>query len=341
MSPHMNRSARISKALVFGGTGVVGKPIVEALHRQKVAVWSVSLEKASLPSAVSQCLIDRSSPDYENSINQLHAQAGGWDLVVDTFSFDDKTGRETHRLFKEKAKHIVTISTTLVYDRTSQATDDPIAENTPLAQAGQLGGYVDGKLKLEEFWRSVDDVAWTIFRPYHILGRSSLLGCAPEHNRDPKLLERLRNGERLRLAGGGSTPFNYVHPKDIAQAICEAAGNSKAFSQAYNLVNPEEITAREYYTEIARQVGGTLLIEPVSIETIWNEQKGWEMTTLPHLYSVQKLKKDFGFVPATPLSEAIKDSIESYPTVHEQPEKIPVHQRINKLPRPKKPSWLR
>ncbi|MBX4210866.1 hypothetical protein KW783_02745 [Candidatus Parcubacteria bacterium] len=67
--------------------------------------------------------------------------------------------------------------------------------------------------------------------------------------------------------------------------------------------------------------------------------KGWEMTTLPHVYSMEKMEKDFGYTPSTALIEGIKDAIKYYPTI-DQINSIPIHQRMNKLPHPKKMNWI-
>ena len=83
-----------------------------------------------------------------------------------------------------------------------------------------------------------------------------------------------------------------------------------------------------------------LKIENVPMNTIWQEMKGWEMTTLPHLYCMEKMKNDIGYVPSTSLKEGIKDAIETPSVITGPIESIPIHRRMNKLPRPSKPNWL-
>jgi nucleoside-diphosphate-sugar epimerase len=167
-----------------------------------------------------------------------------------------------------------------------------------------------------------------------------LLGCIPEHNRDPQLLRRIKHGEVLRLCNGGGVEFNYVHPNDIATAIKMMVGNSKTFGQSYNLVNPSVIKARDYYEQIAKVIGGKLNIENVSMAQIWQEMKGWEMTTLPHIYSMNKMKEDIGYLPDTSLEQAIQDAIQNQPVLSLPLEQFPIHKRMNKLPRPNKINWL-
>lgn len=334
---------RKKNALVIGGTGIIGIPIVaELVKHSEYDVHSISLQKADelpFPAAAHQHFLDRNSPDYGNKIHALNARIDAWDIVIDLIAFDDASAEQTYSLFKNHARHIATVSTTLVYDRRHK-NENPISEDAPLAQEGDLGGYVDGKLKLEKYWQGVTDANWTLVRPYHILGAHSLIGCIPEHNRDPKLIERLKNGETLKLCNGGNIPFNYIHPKDIAEALYALIGNEKAFRQAYNLVNPDIITAKHYYAELARQLRVPLEIEAVSIAQVWEEMKGWEMTTFPHVYSMDKMKNDIGYVPSTPLEDGMRDAILHRPTIGMPILEIPIHQRMNKLPRPKKMDWL-
>ncbi len=327
--------------LIIGGTGVIGKPLVAELIRNNIYnIYSIALDKTNFPSIVKQYVADRTTNEYKDLIQKLNSEINqAWDAVIDIIAFDEKSTENTYTLFKGRAQHIITISTTLVYDRTAENTEK-ISEDNPLAPKGKFGGYVDGKVSLEKFWHSITNVNWTLLRPYHILGAESLLGCIPEHNRDPKLIERIKNNEALKLCNGGNINFNYVHPKDIATAICKIIGNATTFGQAYNLVNPKIITAKNYYTEIARQIGSRLTIENVDISTVWEEMKGWEMTTLPHVYAMEKIKRDIGITPNIPIEKGIEDAI-MYPAKVLQASQIPVHQRMNKPSHPLRPAWLK
>lgn len=332
-------------ALIIGGSGILGIPVVlKLIAHGEYEVHYVALEEATdpkFPSSVISHIVDKNGKDYIELIHNLNQEVGIWDVVVDLIAFDDKSAEATCNLFRGYAKHIITISTTLVYDRTRK-NDGPITENNPLAPEGVFGGYVDGKLRLEKFWHSVKDVNWTLFRPYHVLGPHSLIGCVPYHNRDPKLVEKIMKGESLLLCNGGNIEFNFVHPRDIAEAIYNTIGKEKTFGQAYNLVNPQPILAKDYYEEFARQLRKTVKIETVSMDEIWGKRQGWEMTTLPHVYSVEKIKRDIDFVPRMTLSEGIRDAINKPPVVRAQAvEEIPVHKRMNLLPRPNKPDWLK
>src|SRR5690606_28747557 len=100
----------------------------------------------------------------------------------------------------------------------------------------------------------------TILRPCHIYGPGSQLGCLPEHGRDPRLIERLRAGQTLRLVGGGHFLQQPVRAPDLAAMALSAVGNSAAAGQVFNAAGPDVIESRDYYRIIADLLGVPLTI---------------------------------------------------------------------------------
>ena len=290
-----------------------------------------------LSKEVTQVLVDRKNKqEYSHVLGEIN-NGVLWDIVLDVLNFGGEDARETYEIFKNSAKHIFIMSTTLVYDRSQPS--NLIKSSHPLAQKGVLGGYVDQKLELEKFWSSITDHNWTILRPYHILGPGSLLGCLPDHNRDPKLLERIKNNEPLYLCNGGNIALNYIHPSDIAHLVLKCAGNPITYGKAYNAVNPTRIIAKDYFEMIGKVLGKTVCIVNKPIQEIWEENKGWQLTTLPHEYDVSDLKQDIDFIPSVPLEIAIHEAIGNYPK-EQDIKNISVHERMTLLPRPQPIKWL-
>lgn len=325
--------------LIIGGTGIIGKAATAEALKEGYSVSVVGVTKdVTLPAHVNQIILDRTDyAQYREALVEIN-KGKVWDIVFDVFNLSGKDAEETYTIFKDNTKHIFIISTTLVYDRSVPA-DSPIKTNHPLTKKGVMGGYVDHKLELEEFWKTVRDVSWTILRPYHIVGAGSLLGCLPGHNRDPKLLERIKKGEPLVLCNDGDVVLNYIHPTDIAQIVLRAAGKPVTFHKAYNAVNPKAILAKDYFEIVARTLNTKVRIQGKPIQEVWRENKGWQLTTLPHIYDISDLEKEVGFVPSIPIEVAIKEAINQYP-LEQDLNKISVHERMTLLPRPKPIDWL-
>ena len=251
---------------------------------------------------------------------------GWWDMVVDTADSLSSDYALTCALLGGSSSRFIFMST-------------PLVGSSSLIPLGEGQDYTKRKNRMENYIRT-QTLPWTILRPYHIVGPGSLLGCIPDHNRDPELVARLQRGEALELCNGGDIDFNIVHPADIGRAVLAVAENPATIHKAYNCVNPEPVKARDYYAEIARQVGGTLKIKTKSYQEVWDEQGGWELTSLPHVYDVSDLERDTGFVPRVSYQECIRDALAHPPAVSGDTSTIPVHQRMTALPRPRRFSWL-
>lgn len=329
----------MKKILIIGGTGIIGKQTIKAALENGYDVTTIALKKdLAIPDSVNQVICDKNKQEnFKRAVGPLIKVK--WDIVFDVYNLGLDDAKRTYSYFKDCAGHIFIISTTLVYDR-SKFFNNPITSDSPLAKTGSLGGYVDQKLALEKFWRSIHDVPWTILRPYHIVGAGCLLGCIPDENRDPKLLERIKNRDTLILCEGGNVKFNYVHPMDIAKIVFKAAGNSKTIGKSYNAVNPISIMAKEYYEHIGELLNTPVTISSKSIKDIWHESRGWELTTLPHIYDTSDLLADVGYVPNTPLKVALKEAVAHYPNGEKEKAEISIHKRMTILPRPQPISWL-
>lgn len=329
----------MNSVLLIGGTGVIGSVTAKILDYAGYSVHSIGLEpNPFLPKTITQHIVDQEDPIlFTKLIKKITDEIGKWYFVFDVIGSQEKDAQQTCNLFRDTGTRLIFLSTTLVYSRTEKI-DYPLPSTHPLASLGEMGGYVDKKIAMEQFIQS-QTLPWTILRPYHILGPQSLLGCIPDHNRDPELVARLQRGEPLSLCNGGDIAFNIVHPTDIGRAVLAVINTPKTIHKIYNCVNPEPVTARDYYAEIARQVGGTLKIKTKSYQEIWDEQGGWELTSLPHLYDVSDLEHDTGFVPRISYQECIRDAL-AHPPALDPTAPIPVHQRMTALPRPRRFSWL-
>ncbi len=327
--------------LLIGGTGIVGSATALEAQKRGFQVVALGLKKnLELPLAINQIVTDRNDKErYLHTLSELTKKYGRWDIVFDVIASKERDAQQTCDLLKGKADRFFFLSTTLVYSRKAEDFE-PIPSCHPLAEKGELGGYVDCKVGMEEYLKLRKDIPYTILRPCHILGRWSLLGCLPDHNRDPFLLDKLRKGDPLELCHGGNIPLNITHPRDIAHVVVESSKKDQMIQRVYNCVNPTEVLAREYYEEVCRQIGGTLLIKTKTYAEVWNEQKGWELTSLPHRYDVGDLKRDLGFIPGIPYQECIKDALSLSQQEYKDLADIPVHNRMTLLPRPRMIPWL-
>lgn len=324
------------KMLVLGGTGIVGKPLAE-LARAEYEVHIIAKDEGlGVVSGVNLVKADRNSKSFQDTLSELTNRVVGWDEVVDVCAYNVDDARVVYNSVRGRADHIFVLSTTLVYDR-PKISFIPLSEDRPLARVSTQGAYTDGKVELENFWNN-NEMKATILRPYHILGEGSLLGCLPFHNRDSSLGWRILSNEEIELCDGGRMPLNVVHPKDIGLVILALADNhSGSLKEQYNVVNPQEVLARDYYKEVARQLGKELRVKEVPGEKAWDPPTGWSLTTFPHLYDVSRLYDRLGItgVPRISLQDCVRDALKSGASSYLTLEEIPVHRNMNKKPSPK------
>ncbi|WP_223788790.1 NAD-dependent epimerase/dehydratase family protein [Marinicella meishanensis] len=316
------------KVLIIGGSGINGHYLAQRL----VSVADVyalgkdaPFQRVAGVEYINQDLNYISSSESE-ALDILNTE---FECVIDLCQYDVHDAKRNHDLFGSRCHHYIVVSTTLVYDRRNLQEQQRISETTPKAALGQFGGYVDGKIRVENFWEQIRDTNWTILRPYHILGKGSLLGCLPLHNRDHTLIQNLQNHQPLTLCEHGQIQSTFIHSKDIAEAIFRLIGEPKSFMQKFNLTHNSSYPAVEYYECIADILNVPLHIKNMSRKVVWESGYGWEMTTFNHQYNSDKLYGLIGIAPQYHLEKSLAEIIQFKHFFETD-----VHNKMNLLPQP-------
>ena len=152
--------------------------------------------------------------------------------------------------------------------------------------------------------------AWTIFRPGHIFGAGSQVGCFPEHSRQPDLIARMKRGEPLRLVGGGKFLIHPIYVDDLCRVLLESIPVSTTFNEIFCIGGPDIVSNAAYYLLL-----GEILNVPVSIEEIplagYLEAHPQFSGHLCHrAYSLEKLRRTGIALPGTPLRAGLQKQVE-------------------------------
>ena len=226
------------RLLVLGGTGFVGRVLVEeALARgDRVTVLNRG-RRPPLP-GVTALAGDRTAPDG------LAALDGHlWDAVVDTWSAAPGAVRDAARALRGRAGHFTYVSSRSVYVYGAPA---PLTEDTPLVDAGG-DDYASvkrgGELGAAEFGDAV------------LLARAGLiLGPHEDVGRLPWWLGRLARGGPTVAPGPRDLPLQYIDVRDLAGFLLDAAG--RGLAGAYNVVGPSGHTTMGELLDTANAVTG-------------------------------------------------------------------------------------
>jgi nucleoside-diphosphate-sugar epimerase len=294
--------------LIMGGTGFVGSAIANLALERGDKVWYVTRGQ-EVPEGVKEIDVDRrKDPDaFEKQIKACKVE---WDLVIDVAGRTAGDVEQDVDVFKTRASHLVFISSDMVYD--------PRKRNFPQKEEcdnywEENSGLRMREAELQLIESNTGDMHWTIFRPGHIYGPGSHLGCLPLENRKADLLVRMKKGERLKLVGGGHFLLQPLFCRDFAEMILSVIGKKKSYEQVFAAAGPELIEARKYYYTIADILGMTMRIEEYPVFK-YRKDHPENMPFLCHrYYDLSKLEASGLKMPTTPLREGLAIHVASVP----------------------------
>jgi nucleoside-diphosphate-sugar epimerase len=295
--------------LIMGGNGFVGTAVADLALERGDKVWYVTRGQ-KVPEGVKELDIDRRKDPagFEKLIKGCKVE---WDLVVDIMGRTAEDVEQDIAVFSKRASHLVFISSEMVYDpRKRNFPQKEECENYWQENSGLR--MREAELKLVE--GDTGDMHWTIFRPGHIYGPGSHLGCLPLENRKADLLVKMKRGERMKLVGGGHFLVQPLFCRDFAETILSVMGKKKAYEQIFGVAGTELIEARKYYSTIADILGISMRIEEYPVFKYRKDHP----ENLPFLchryYDLSKLEAAGLKMPSTPLREGLAIHVASIPT---------------------------
>ena len=291
--------------LLIGGSGFVSGTLARTAVAAGHRVWAVTRGQRPMPDGVTPLVTDRH--DRAAFAAAVEAADMRWDLVVDCIGFKPEDARQDVESFRGRADHIAFVSTDFVYEPGQRTF--PQSLDGPFKQTDDYGGD-KRRCELEFAEGDTGDMAWTVFRPNHIYGPGSRLGCLPDHGRDPDLIQRLRAGEALRLVGGGHFLQQPIFAADLAAAILSCAGSPGAHGEIFPGAGPDLIESREYYRIIAEVLGVELRVEELPVAE-YAVQHPDRLPFLCHrVYDLSKLHDCGVRVPDTPIEDGLREHVE-------------------------------
>jgi nucleoside-diphosphate-sugar epimerase len=292
------------RLLVIGGSGHVSGAVTRAGLAAGLEVTIVTRGQRPVPAGVTALTADRKDTAAMRAALPPDA---AWDLVVDCIGYEVEDARQDIELFAERARQFVFISTDFVFEPSRRRYPQPF--DNPFYLQDDSYGAKKRRCELEFIHGETGAMQWTVFRPCHIYGPPSQLGCLPEAARDPQLLPKMRAGEPVRLVGGGHFLQQPIHCDDLAALVLSVVGNPLAHRKVHCSVGPDIVCSYEYYEIIAEALGVPVSFEEVSVAQSLAEHPEWKSFLCHRIYDLAPLRLDGLRVPNTPLREGLREHV--------------------------------
>ncbi len=304
------------KILVTGGTGLIGRPLVEMLIEKGAKVTIVSLDDRSRAHAkaeflrmdltdINNCLKVTKGMDY---VFHLAGIKGSPKMTserpasffVPTILFNTNMMEAARRC---GVKRFLYTSTIGVYAPSKVFHEDSVWKTFPSVNdkfagwAKRMGELQAEAYRIEYGWDKI-----CIVRPANVYG--------PNDNFDPEnamvipsLIARALGGENPLVVWGDGTPIrDFIYCRDVARGMILAL--EKGINEPVNLGSGRGVTIKQIAETIAKYVSKG----PVKI--VWDKNK--PTGDKKRLMDTTRAKKFLGFKPSISLEQGIKETIEWY-----------------------------
>jgi len=230
------------EVLVTGGSGFIGRAVVEALRAEGHRVRVLSRGTFPAQSGIEWARGSILEP------NRLAAACRGCDAIVHLVGIIAEVGSQTYeRVHVDGTRNLL-----------AAARDERVSRWVHMSalgtRAGALARYHRTKWEAEEMVRD-SGLRWTIHRPSIVFGPGD--GFV-------NFFERMsRWSPVLPLIGGGRMQFQPIAVGDVARCFALALTRPATERQAYDLCGNERFTFRQVLEEILRVTGRSRLLLPV------------------------------------------------------------------------------
>ncbi len=308
------------KALVVGGAGSTGSPIVDGLMQRgyRVTVLHRGLHEADLPSEVEHIHAD---PHWRDSVAEA-LDGKTFDAVVAIY------GRLRHfaEILRGKTPRLVSVGGALaVYKGWMRITDTnpfqsmeespvPVSEDHPLAAAPGVDHFSQQVRESEQLvmkYHQQGEYIATHFRYPSVYGPRHL--AAPEW----AIIRRARDGRRHVIApGGGMVIVSRGFSDNLAHAVMLALDNPQASGgQIYNISDDCMMYNREWVEALSQILDHSFELVEMPFEIL---PKGFRAAPPLLLFryhrvmDITKVKQQLGYRDLVPVEKALETTVKWY-----------------------------
>jgi len=296
----------VPRAVLIGGTGMIGRAAARALAKDGWEVVAVS-RAGTLPDGLAELGVQAVAADRANDAQLRAALGSGADVVYDSVAMNREQGEQLNGL-EGLVGSLVVISTASVYaDDEGRAFDGeggelprlpvPIPESQPTAEPGDAT-YSTQKAELEQ----------TLLHgplPATLIRACAVYGPGAKNPRELFFVKRAFDGRRrVALAWNGESRFHTVSVVNLAELIRLAA--AQPGHRILNGGDPDPPST----LEICHAIGHALdyEFEPVLLPADEFSNPWGVPSPSPLIVSMEAAERELGYRPVTTYPEAVKET---------------------------------
>ncbi|MBR5347856.1 MAG: NAD-dependent epimerase/dehydratase family protein [Lachnospiraceae bacterium] len=266
------------KVLFIGGTGTISTAISRSIlkaaaEHDPIGVNAFADCELYLLNRGNRKVADANTAGYHQIVCDINdeeaaAKALGdltFDVVCDFILFSLEQAQRDYRLFKDRTKQFMFISSASAYQK--PVGDYRITEGTPLANP--YWEYSRNKILCEEFFLEkyrTEGFPITIIRPSHTYDERNVPLGVHGKNGSWSVIKRIMDGKTVMIHGDGTSLWTLTHNSDFAKGFMGLMGNIHAIGEAVQITSDETVTWNQVYESIAKALGVKLHAIHVSSE---------------------------------------------------------------------------
>ena len=238
------------KVLFIGGSGVISSACSHLAVEKGMQLYVLNRGKTFRPMPENVHRINADARDEAALIEAVKNLE--FDVVVDWIAFAPDQVEMDYRIFQDRTKQFVFISSASAYQTPPQKL--PVKEDTPLDNPFWL--YSRDKIACEnvlmDFYER-EAFPVTIVRPSHTYDRT-MLPCRGGWT----TIDRMRRGQPVIIHGDGASIWTLTHHRDFAKGFVGLLGNSAAIGEDYHITSDECLSWNQIYEILADAAGAKL-----------------------------------------------------------------------------------
>jgi nucleoside-diphosphate-sugar epimerase len=320
--------------LITGGNGFLGRHLISALQRRGDSVRVLVLPAEDTiwleEHHVTVFRGDILNPDTliapirgAEGVFHLAAMIGAWDALR-AYSAVNVLGTANvcGAALSAGVSRVIHISSAMVYD---MASPRPAAEDDLLAPLDEPYSLTkaQGDMLVQRLIRE-DHLPAVIVRPGTLIGPGDRLNFG-------RMADRVRAGKGV-IIGRGNNAIPLFSITDLVQGLLLALDSEQAVGKIYNIGTDQPVTQAEYLSLIAHEIGApaprlrvpyralfTAAHMAERLAALSNDRippfltrHGVKLYGANNLMSIDKARRDLGYVPQVPVTEAVRMACDWY-----------------------------